>query len=106
MPVYDQIALDVRRETGSTISSAIIVSYFKAFRYVCVSYFNARPVKLNGPGKVVGIDETVLACRKNNKGKLVSHQWCFGGTERGSDKCYPCAACPAVYPPGRHYYVE
>ncbi|VDD88175.1 unnamed protein product [Enterobius vermicularis] len=75
-------------KTGSTISSTIIVSYFKAFRYVCVSYFNARPVKLNGPGKVVGIDETVLACRKNNKGKLFPHQWCFGGIGMDSNECF------------------
>ena len=73
MPVYDRIALDMRLETGSTISSATIVSYFKAFRDVCVSYFNAHPVKLGGPGKVVTIDETALARRKNNKGRHVPH---------------------------------
>ena len=73
MPVYDQTALGMRQETVGTISSATIVSYFKAFRDVCVSYFNAHPVKLGGPGKVVEIDKMFLACRKNNKGKLVTH---------------------------------
>ena len=29
MPVYDQTAPDMRRGTGSTISSATLVSYFK-----------------------------------------------------------------------------
>ena len=29
-----------------------------------------------------------LARRKNNKGRLVPHQWCFGGIERGSNKCF------------------
>ena len=88
MPVYDQIALEMRRETGSTISSATIVSYFKAFRDVCVSYFNTHIVKLGGPGKVVQIDETILARRKNNKGRLIPHQWCFRGIKRGSSKCF------------------
>ena len=88
MPLYDQIALDMRREIGSTISSATIVSYFKPFRNSCVSYFNAHPVKLDGPSKFVEIDETVLARRKNNKGRLVPHQWCFRGIERGSNKCF------------------
>ena len=74
MPVYDQIALDMRRETGSATSSATIVSYFKAFRDVCVSYFNAHPVKLGGPGKVVQINETVLTRRKFNRGQFVPHQ--------------------------------
>ena len=64
MPVYDQTALDTRRESGSTISSATIVSHCKAFRNVCVSYFNAHSVKLGGQGKVVEIDKTVLARRK------------------------------------------
>ena len=64
MPVYDQTALDMRREIGSTISSATIISYFKTFRDVCVSYFNARLVRLGGPGRVVEIDKTVLARRK------------------------------------------
>ena len=88
MPVYDQIALNMRRKTGSTISSATIVSHTKAVRDVCVSYFNVHPVKLGGPAKVVEIDETVLARRKNNKGRLVLHQWCFGGIERRSNKCF------------------
>ncbi|VDD92585.1 unnamed protein product [Enterobius vermicularis] len=82
MPVYDQIALDVCWETSGTISSATIASYYKAFRDVCVSYFNAHPVKLGGPGKVIKIDEAILALRKNNKGRIVPHQWCFGGIER------------------------
>ncbi|VDD85936.1 unnamed protein product [Enterobius vermicularis] len=50
MPVDDQIALDMRRQNGSTISSATIFSYFKPFRDVCISYFNAHSVKLGGPG--------------------------------------------------------
>ena len=88
MRVHYQTALDMRRESGSTISSATIVSYFKAFQDVCVSYFNVHPVKSGKPNKFVEIDETVLARRKNNKGRLVSHQWCFGGIERGSHKCF------------------
>ena len=75
----------MRRETGSTISSATIVSYFKTFRDVCVvSYINAHPVKLGGPSKVVEIDETGLARRKR---RLVAYQWCFGGIERENNKC-------------------
>ena len=67
MPVCDQIALNMRRETGSTISSATIVSYFEAFRKACVSHFNTHPVKLRTPGKVVKIVETALACKKKIK---------------------------------------
>ena len=88
MPVCDETALGMRQETGGTISSATIVSYFEAFGDVCVSYFNAHPVKLGRPGKAVEIDEMFLACRKNNKGKLVTHQWCFGEIKRRSNKCF------------------
>ncbi|VDD95160.1 unnamed protein product [Enterobius vermicularis] len=49
MPLCNQIALDMRQETGSTIISGTVVSYSKALRDVCVSYFNGHPVKLGGP---------------------------------------------------------
>ena len=87
IPAYDQAELGIRWETGSTISFATIVSYFKAFRDVCFSCFNAHPVKLGGPRKVIEIDEAVLVCRENSKVRLVPHQRCFGSTERGSNKC-------------------
>ena len=64
MPLCNQLALDMRQETGSTIISGTVVSYSKALRDVCVSYFNGHPVKLGGPGKVVKIDETVLTRKK------------------------------------------
>lgn len=56
MPVYDQTALDMSGEAGSTIGSATIVSQFEAFRVVFVLYLNAYPVKLRGPDKVAEID--------------------------------------------------
>lgn len=66
--MYDQPALGMRRKTGSRISSSTIFSYFKPFLDVCVLYFNAHPVKLGGPGKVVEFDETALLPRKNERG--------------------------------------
>lgn len=72
--MYYQIAPEVLRKSDSTVRFVTIFSYFKAFRDACVMYFNADPVNLGGPGETFEVDETVLACRKVNRDKLVLHQ--------------------------------
>lgn len=45
MPMYDETALGVQKETARRISFATIVVYLKAVRDLHVFYFNAHPVK-------------------------------------------------------------
>ena len=64
MPLYDQITLDMRHDTNSTISKFTVVAYLKSFRDICVSYFQTRLVSLDSPGEIVKIDETILTWKK------------------------------------------
>ena len=44
--------------------------------------------KIGGEGKCVEIDETLIARRKFNRGRLVEQLWLFGGVERDSGKFF------------------
>ena len=44
--------------------------------------------KIGGVGKVVEIDETLIAHRKFNRGRVVAQQWLFGGVERETGKFF------------------
>ena len=76
------------RETGSKLGSHTLVDYMNYFRNVCTEHFLKHPLKIGGPGKIVEIDETLLTRRKYNRGRVIEKQWCFGGIERGTNKCF------------------
>ena len=44
--------------------------------------------KIDGPEKIVEIDESKFGKRKYNKGKRVEGEWVFGGVERESSACF------------------
>lgn len=66
------------------LSSPTIVSWTQACRDAIAHYYFSmrRDYKIGGPGKTVEIDETVVARRKFNVGRLVPTQWLFGGVTR------------------------
>ena len=75
-------------ETGSQLSSHTLVVYINCFRNVCTEHFRRHPSRIRGPDKVVEIDKTLPTRRKYNSGRVVEKQWCFGGTERRTNKCF------------------
>lgn len=56
-----------------------IVDWLSFLREICTKYFELFPILIGGPGKKVEIDEVHLVKRKNNVGRLIREQWCFGG---------------------------
>ena len=52
---------------------------------------------IGGPGIVVEIDETLIVCRKYERGRVLSQLWLFGGIERVSKKKF---VVPLVGPLG------
>ena len=65
------------------INRNTVTNYNKIFRKYLKDkvYFN-RNRKIGGRNKIVEIDETKIAKRKNNKGKRVEGAWIIGGIER------------------------
>ncbi|KAG0436923.1 hypothetical protein DMUE_3972 [Dictyocoela muelleri] len=59
----------------------------KIEKIICRKY-DSKKEKLGGDGKVLEIDETLIAKRKYNKGRMVGQVWVFGIVERGSGRCH------------------
>ena len=85
---YEDIAAEMLRETRSKLGSHILVDYVNYLRIVCTGHFLRNPSKIEGLGKVVKIDGTLFIRRKYNSGKAIEKQWCFGGVERETNKCF------------------
>ena len=68
------------------ISKATIVKWFKFYRKTMGRILQREYTKLGGDGNEVEIDETLVAKRKANRGRLVQQQWLFGCIERGSSR--------------------
>jgi len=56
------------------------VNYFQLFRDVCSHHLLQTPglFQFGGPGVVVQIDESVIAKRKYNRGRVVPERWVVG----------------------------
>jgi hypothetical protein len=71
--------VDVRYLTG--ISNNTIVVWNRVFREACAKYLahNCRLLGINT--SVVQIDETLIARRKYNHGRMIREQWLFGAID-------------------------
>ena len=62
------------------VSRNTVTNYFQAFRQACNFYFERKhQCQIGGEGLNVEIDETVIAKRKYNVGRIPSEVWVFGG---------------------------
>ena len=84
---YEDIAVEIVRETGSKLSFHTSWDYMKYFRDICTEHFRKHPLRIGSPGKVAEIYETLLTRRKYNRGRVVEKHWCFGRTEWGTNEC-------------------
>ena len=57
------------------------------FRQALEKHLEAKFEKLGGEGITVQIDETVIAKRKYNRGRIVPQQWLFGAIDTISNHC-------------------
>ena len=53
---------------------------------MCLWWLVNNNYQLGGPGEVVEIDESLVAKRKNNVGRLLEQRCVFGGVERRTNK--------------------
>ena len=57
----------------------MVVQWFVYFRDICSNHLITNPRKIGGEGIEVQIDESLVAKRKYNKGRMVEQRWLFGG---------------------------
>ena len=56
------------------LSEPTVVQYFQYFRDVCSHWLLETPIQLDGVGKSVQTDESLLSKRKNNRGCNLSQR--------------------------------
>lgn len=74
-------ALDLPIATASQmleISEQTIVPWLACFCKVCPDKLVRGPYKIRGPGKVLEMDDSDVAHRKYEKGKIVPLPWVLG----------------------------
>lgn len=60
------------------ISENSVTDWANLFREICSWKLLQQPIMLGGPNQIVQIDESVIAKRKYNVGRLLLTQWVFG----------------------------
>lgn len=73
---YDCTNIQVEEFVG--ISNHTVVDYANLFREICSWKLLQNPIVLGGPNRIVQIDESVVAKRKYNVGRMVPPRWVFG----------------------------
>jgi transposase-like protein len=66
------------------LTNKTVSQWFKYCRSICTFYFECTSIcgLIGGPNVIVEIDESVIAKRKYNRGRLIKQRWVFGGLER------------------------
>lgn len=66
-----------KQETG--VDKRRITAIFKDMRMACVEFVGSLNKKIGGAGKTVEIDETLIASRRYNRGRMMREMWVLGG---------------------------
>ncbi|KAH7671583.1 hypothetical protein AAVH_42617 [Aphelenchoides avenae] len=88
---FAEMAFQTRRWDETTLAEHTWVDWKQFFRDVCAEFFTENPIQIGGPGVFVEIDETFLARRKYQRGRVRKNhgQWIFGGVTRGdASQCF------------------
>ena len=80
--------VEIQHQLG--IDEKTVTDWTNMVREVCSTELLRNPVMLGGPGRIVAVDETLVAKRKpgNQQGRPVEPEWVFGGVELGMDKFF------------------
>ena len=65
----------------------IVSKWYNTFRAALERYIEDCFQKIDGEGHEVQIDETVIAKRKYNRGRIVPQQWLFGAIDTVTNHC-------------------
>ncbi len=63
-------------------ASEAAVQWFQYYRDVCTEWLLHNPIQLGGEGRIVEINESVIARRKYHRGHHVPERWIFGMFDR------------------------
>ena len=61
------------------LSNPTVTQWYQYFRDACSNYLVQNPIMIGGPNVVVELDESVMAERKHNRGRVIPERWVFGG---------------------------
>ena len=67
-----------------------VVQWFSYLRDAASNHLLRNPMQIGGPGRIVEIDESVIARRKYHRGHRVPERWAFGGIDPESNLGFWC----------------